>query len=68
MKIESKFTRGVLSKLIEKVVRDKLGYDVDVQLNGLRMTILEDKTQVHLDVDLGASKEEVSKLVKSIGF
>lgn len=67
MKIESKFSRGVLSKLIEKLVRNKLGYDVDVQLNGLRMTILEDKAQVHLDVDLGASKEEVSKLVKSIG-
>lgn len=68
MKIESKFTRGFLSRLIEKIVRDKLGYDVDVQLNGLRMTILEDKTQVHLDVDLGASQEEVNKLVKSIGF
>ena len=68
MKIESKFARGLTSKLFEKVLRNKLGCDVEVQLNGLRVNILEDKTQVHLDVDLGASKEEVGKLLKSIGI
>lgn len=68
MKIESKFMRGIASKLIKKAMRNKLGYDVDVQLNGFRTTVLEDKTHVHLDVDLELSKEELDKLMKSIGL
>ena len=36
MRIESKFTTMIASKLAQKVVRDKLGYDVDIRLNRLR--------------------------------
>lgn len=68
MKIESKFMTGIVSKLIRKAVRDKLDYNVDVQLNGFRTTVLDDKTHVHLDLDLELTREEFNKLVKSIGF
>lgn len=68
MKIESKFMRGIASKFIKKAMRDKLGYDVDVQLNGFRTTVLDDKTHVHLDVDLELTREELDKLMKSIGL
>ena len=68
MKIESDFMRRSASWLIEKVVRNKLGYDVEVQLNGLLVTVLDGKAHVHLDVDLDAGKEEVGKLLKSIGI
>lgn len=67
MKIESKFITGIVSKIAKKVVRDKLGYNIDVQLNGLRTTVIDDKTHVHLDVDLELTKEELNKLLKSIG-
>lgn len=67
MKIESKFITGIVSKIAKKVVRDKLGYNIDIQLNGLRTTIIDDKTHVHLDVDLELTKEELNKLLKSIG-
>jgi hypothetical protein len=67
MKIESKFITGIVSKIAKKVVRDKLGYNIDIQLNGLRTTVIDDKTHVHLDVDLELTKEELNKLLKSIG-
>ena len=67
MKIESKFITGIVSKIAKKVVRDKLGYNIDIQLNGLRTTVIDDKTHVHLDVDLELIKEELNKLLKSIG-
>ena len=67
MKIESKFITGIVSKIAKKVVRDKLGYNIDIQLNGLRTTVIDDKTHVHLDVDLELPKEELNKLLKSIG-
>ena len=68
MKIESKWTRGIASLLIGKAMRKKLGYDVDVQLNHFRTTILEEKAHVHLDIDLELSKEELDKLIKRIGL
>lgn len=67
MKIESKFITGIVSKIAKKVVRDKLGYNIDIQLNSLRTTVIDDKTHVHLDVDLELTKEELNKLLKSIG-
>lgn len=67
MKIESKFMTGIVSKIAKKVVRNKLGCDMDVQLNGLRTTIIDEKTHVHLDLDIELTKEELNKLLKSIG-
>lgn len=68
MKIESKFMRGIASKFIKKALRNKLGYEVDVQLNGFRTTVLDDKTHAHLDIDLELTREEFDKLMKSIGL
>lgn len=68
MRLESKFTTVITSKLAEKLVRDKLGYDVDIRLNRLRTTVLEDKMHVELNVDLELTKEELDKLLKSVGL
>lgn len=68
MKIESKFMRGLVSRFVRKAVRDKMGLDVDIQLNGFRTTVIDEKTHVHLDVDLELTKEQLSKLTKCIGL
>lgn len=68
MKIESKFTTGIVSRIARKVVRNKLGYDMDIKLNGMRTTVLDEKTHVHLDLDIEIDKEELNKLLKSIGL
>ena len=33
MRLESKFTTGLVSKIARTVVRKKLGYDMDIRLN-----------------------------------
>lgn len=68
MRLESKFTTMIASKFVKKMVRDKLGYDVDVRLNRLRTTVMEDKMHVELNVDLELTKEELDRLLKSIGL
>lgn len=68
MKIESKFMRGIVSRFIRKVMRNKLGCDMDIQLNGFRTTVLDEKTHIHLDVDLELTKEELNNLLKGIDF
>lgn len=68
MKIESKFMTGVISKLVNVALRKKLGYDIDIQLNEVNTTVTDGKTHVHLDVDAEVSKEELVKILKSIGL
>jgi len=68
MKIESKFTTAIVSKVIENVMRRKFGYDIDVQLNAFRTTILDDKAHLHLDLDMELSKDELNKLIACIGL
>lgn len=68
VKIVSKFTRGVISKLIKAVLHKKLGYNVDIQLNEVNATITDGKTHVHLDADAELDKDELVRILKSIGL
>lgn len=68
MKIVSKFTTNMISKLIKLVLRKKLGYNVDIQLNEIKTTITDGKTHVHLDIDAELEKEELAKILKNIGL
>ena len=67
MKIQSKFMTGLVSRIVKKVLRTKLGCEVDIQLNEFRTTVI-DKTHVHLDLDADLTKEELNKLLKTIGI
>lgn len=68
MKLISKFTTGIVSNIAKLVVRKKLGYDVDIQVNQIHTTFVDGKTHIHLDLDAELSKEELTKMLKSIGI
>lgn len=68
MKIVSKFTREIVSKILKTVMHKKTGYEVDIQLNEITATISDKKTHLHLDVDAEINKDELMKILKSIGL
>lgn len=68
MKIVSKFTTNMISKLVKMVLRKKLGYEIDIQLNEIKASIADGKTHIHLDVDAKLEKEELLKILKNIGL
>lgn len=68
MKIGSKFTTNIISKLIAMVIRKKFGYEVELKLNEVDSTVIDGKTHVHLDIDAELDKEELIKILKSIGL
>lgn len=68
MRIVSKFTRGIISKALKRVVYKKTGYNVDIQLNEITTTINDGKTHLHLDVDAELEKDELIRILKSIGL
>jgi hypothetical protein len=68
MKIGSKFTTSIISKLASLAIRKKFGYDVKLNLNEVKATVVDGKTHVHLDIDADLEKDELTKILKSIGL
>lgn len=68
MKIVSGFTTTLVSKLLRFALRKKLGYDIHIQLNTLEATIKDGKTHVHIDADAEIDKDELAKVLKSVGI
>lgn len=68
MKIGSKFTRTIISKLIKTLLNKKVGYDVDIQLNDFSATIIDGKAHVHVNVDAELEKDELIKILKNVGL
>ena len=68
MKIGSKFTTGIISKLTNLAIRKKFSHDVRLNLNEFDATIVDGKTHIHLDIDADFEKDELTKILKSIGL
>lgn len=63
MKITSKFTTGLLSKILTKILKRKLGCSIDICLNSITVSIVDGKTHAHLDADCDIPKEELARLL-----
>ena len=68
MRITSVFTRGIVSKILRKVIRKKTGYEVEIQLNDVTTTIQNGKTHLHVDIDAELDKDELIKILKNVGL
>lgn len=68
LKIESKFMTAIVSRVIRKVIQDKLGCKLGLHINGFRAIVANEKTHVHLDLDLDISKEELGKILEMAGL
>ena len=64
MKLVSGFTRGIVSRILRKVLKKKLGYDILVDLNRMEASVCEDKIRVRLDICTELNKAELEKLLK----
>ena len=68
MKIASAFTRNIVSRLIRMVLRKKTGYDIDIRLSEFTITVIDGNAHIHLDVDAELKKDELIKILKTIGL
>lgn len=66
MKLSTKFMRGIVSKLIAKIIYKKTGYKVDIQLNDLDVSVIDGDAKLVANVEAKMSNEEFMKIMKSI--
>lgn len=68
IKLSTKFMRNIISKLIAKSIRKKLGYEVNIQLNDLEVSIIDGETNILANVEAKVDSKEFVKIMKSIGL
>ena len=68
MSIMSKFTTGIISKILGVVLKTKFGYSADVQLNEFKATVTDGEAHVHLNADLTMSQAELLKILTGVGL
>ena len=68
LKLSTKFMRGIVSKLISKVLYKQLGYKIDIQLNELNVTFVDGDTKVLANVEPSINNEELKRIIKEAGL
>lgn len=68
LKLSSGFMREIVTKLVSKLIYEKLGYKVNVELNEVGITTVDGKVRLHLDASADMYDSEFVKLVKTIGL
>lgn len=68
LNLSTKFMKGIVTKLISKLIYKKCGYHVDIQLNEIDIEVVNGKAYIHANVDAAIDNSELMKIVKSIGL
>lgn len=60
--LKTKVMRGMVSKIISKVILSKLGIKTDVTIYGISVEKIGDSLKLHLDTDVTINQNDVLKL------
>ena len=67
LKLSTKFTKGIVAKIISRNVYKKLGYKVDIQLNDVRIDTVNGDVKLHIKANAKMNKTEFEKKKKKLG-
>ena len=68
VRLTTKFMRNIVSKLIAKAIYKKYGYEVDIQLNDLDISVVDGDTEIKTNVAVKIGNKEFMKIIKSAGL
>ena len=63
VKVGTKFMKDFLSRIINKILLQKLEQNIEVRINDAELTNQGEKVHVHLDVDAEISTHELEELL-----
>ena len=65
LKLSTKFMRGIVTKIISKAIYKKFGYQIDIQINDIKLENVDGKIRVHADVDAEMENSEFVKIIET---
>lgn len=60
--------KSIVTRMLSKLVCEKLGYNISLELNEIGITNVDGKVSIHLNADANMTNSEFTKLVKAIGL
>lgn len=66
VKLGTKFMRGMVSKIVSKLIYKKTGYKIDIQLNDLDVSVIDGDTTIKVNMEAKLKSEEFNKIIKSL--
>ena len=65
--LSTKLMRGLIAKLLKKVIRDKTGYSIDIQLNQIAISHAESgKINIRVDMNAEIDEKEFLKITRIV--
>lgn len=68
MKIRSTVARTIVSKIVSKVAKNKLGSDCDILINEFALRNDGDTTGVKLDIDIRIETSKIPEVLNKLGI
>lgn len=66
LSLSTKFMRGVLAKILSKMIKMKYGYKVDIHFSEIKLDMVDGQTHIHANVDMDMGSDEFKKLLKEL--
>lgn len=66
LRLSTKFMRGLITKLISKMIYKKFGYKIDIELNAIDMETENGTTHFRLDVEAKVNNDELRRIVQDM--
>ena len=65
MSLSTKFMKGIVTKIISKAILKKTGYNINIQLNEIKLETVDGKVCLHADVDAAINNEDFINIIKN---
>lgn len=65
MSLSTKFMKGIVTKIISKAILKKTGYNINIQLNEIKLETVDGKVCLHADVDAEINNEDFINIIKN---
>lgn len=68
MKIRTSFTKHIVSKILNNIIRKKTGCNADLSIRDVSLENADGITNIHLDICVSVSNSDLKKFLHSKGI
>lgn len=66
LNLSSIFMKSLVAKLVTKAIQKKFGYKINIELNELKVVVIDGVANVHVNADAKIDNDELMSMLKSI--